>query len=93
MTKQANSPIDELFNTIPADAPAVDSVLAIDPVADMRAKAAAEKDRIAGIEKVCGDGHAEIAARARRYGWDVTRTELEMLRADRPKAPAAHDGG
>ena len=58
--------IDELFNTIPADAPAVDSVLAIDPVADMRAKAAAEKDRIAGIEKVCGDGHAEIAAPAMR---------------------------
>jgi hypothetical protein len=44
----------------------VDSVPAIDPVADMRAKAAAEKDQIADIEKVCGDGHAEIAARAMR---------------------------
>jgi hypothetical protein len=50
--------------------------LAIDPVADLRAKAAAEKRRTAGIEKVCGDGHAEIAARAMRSGWDVTRTGL-----------------
>ncbi len=28
--------------------------------------------------------------RPSREGWDVTRTELEVLRADRPKAPAAH---
>jgi len=73
-----------------ADAPAVDAVLTIDAVADMRAKAAAEKDRIAAVEKVCGASHADIAARAMREGWDVTRTELEVLRADRPKAPAAH---
>jgi hypothetical protein len=73
-----------------ADAPAVDSVLTIDPVADMRAKAATEKERIAAVEKACGGGHAEIAARAIKEGWDVTRTELEVLRADRPKAPAAH---
>ena len=44
----------------------MDSVLAIDPVADMRAKAVAEKDLIAGIETVCDNGHAEIAARAMR---------------------------
>jgi hypothetical protein len=66
------------------------AVIAADPVADMRAKAAAEKDRIAAVEKVCGDGHAEIAARAIKEGWDTTKTELEVLRADRPKAPAAH---
>jgi len=73
-----------------ADAPAIDSVLTVDPVADMRAKAASEQERITAVRKVCGDEHPEIAARAMREGWDVTRTELEVLRADRPKAPAAH---
>ena len=65
-------------------------VTAADPVADMRARAAAEEERIAAVRKVCGSGHADIAARAIRDGWDVTRAELEVLRADRPKAPAAH---
>jgi hypothetical protein len=49
-----------------ADAPAVDSVLTIDPVADMRAKAAAEEERIAAVRKVCGSDHADIAAKGRR---------------------------
>jgi len=59
-------------------------------VAGMRAKAAAEEERIGAVRKVCGSAHADIAARAIREAWDVTRTELEVLRADRPKAPAAH---
>jgi hypothetical protein len=71
-------------------APAVEATLVLDPVADMRAKAAAEKERIAAVEKVCGDDHAQIAAQAIKEGWDVTKTELEVLRASRPKAPAAH---
>ncbi|NLF31332.1 MAG: hypothetical protein GX591_10655, partial [Planctomycetes bacterium] len=72
----------------PATAP--DASLTVDPVADMRARAAAEQERIAAVRKVCGDTHSEIAAKAIAQGWDVTRTELEVLRADRPKAPAAH---
>jgi hypothetical protein len=74
----------------PVTAGAAEGAIAADPVADMRAKAAAEKDRIAAIEKVCGDGHADIAARAIKEGWDTTKTELEVLRASRPKAPVAH---
>jgi phage major head subunit gpT-like protein len=73
-----------------AGAAPVDAALIIDPVADMRARAAAEEERIAAVRKVCGGDHADIAAKALRDGWDVTRTELEVLRADRPKAPAAH---
>jgi len=61
-----------------------------DVAAQMRADAAAEQERIAAVRKVCSDQHAEIAAKAIKEGWDVTRTELEVLRADRPKAPAAH---
>ena len=67
-----------------------EGALTSDPVADMRVRAAAEQQRIADVRKVCGDSHAEIAAQAIAEGWDVTRTELEILRADRPKAPAAH---
>jgi phage major head subunit gpT-like protein len=79
-----------------AGAPAIQAAasgndgITIDPVADMRARAAAEQLRIAAVRKVCGDKHSEIAAKAISDGWDVTRTELEVLRADRPKAPAAH---
>jgi hypothetical protein len=67
-----------------------EGVIAADPVADIRAKAAAEEERIAAVRKVCGTDHVEIAARAIKEGWDTTKTELEVLRADRPKAPAAH---
>jgi len=70
--------------------PAADDGITADPVADMRAEAAAEQERIASVRKVCGDKHGDIAAKAIKEGWDVTRTELEVLRADRPKAPAAH---
>ena len=75
-----------------APAPSIQASAGItaDPVADMRASAAAEQTRIVAVRKVCGDAHAEIAAKAIAEGWDVTRTELEVLRADRPKAPAAH---
>ena len=64
-----------------------------DPVKDMRAEAAAESKRIAAIRKVTDGEHADIEAKAIEDGWDVNRTELEILRASRPKAPAAHDGG
>jgi len=63
---------------------------AADPAADIRAAAAAEQERINAIRKVCGTEHGEIAARAIAEGWDATRTELEVLRASRPKAPAVH---
>jgi len=59
----------------------------IDPAGDIRAEAAAEQERIAAVRKVCGD-HADLAATAIKEGWDVTKAELEVLRAERPKAPA-----
>ena len=55
----------------------------------IRAEAAAESKRIADVHKAC-TGHPDIEARAIAEGWDATRAELEVLRADRPKAPAAH---
>lgn len=57
------------------------------PVDDMRAEAAAESRRIAGICKVCDNKHAAIEADAIEQGWSVTKTELAVLRSERPKAP------
>jgi hypothetical protein len=70
---------------VTAAAPA--SAVTADPVADMRAGAAAEAKRIAAVQKVCGDKHPDICAKAIEDGWDVNRTELEVMRAERPKAP------
>jgi hypothetical protein len=56
----------------------------------IRAAAAAETDRIAAVRKACGGRHPQIEARAIRDGWNEQRTELEVLRADRPSAPAIH---
>jgi hypothetical protein len=56
-------------------------------VSKMRIEAAAESKRIAGIRKVCAGKHSEIEARAIEEGWSVTKTELAVLRIERPKAP------
>lgn len=53
----------------------------------IRAAALAETARIDAIRKVCGGKHTSIEAQAIRDGWDATRTELEVLRASRPKMP------
>ncbi|MBI1374811.1 MAG: hypothetical protein GC159_18985 [Phycisphaera sp.] len=66
---------------------------AADPVRQMRIRAAAEQERITAIQQVCGERHGKIAGQAIREGWDATRTELEVMRQDRPKAPAIHAGG
>ena len=60
------------------------------PVEAMRAEAAAEATRIAGIRRLCKGDQTEIEAQAIREGWDLTRCELEILRVSRPKAPTVH---
>jgi len=78
--------MDDDLKTTPAS-----TVIAADPTAEqVRAQALAETSRIAALRKVCGGKHTEIEAQAIRDGWDATRTELEVLRASRPKAPAIH---
>ncbi|MCL4199654.1 MAG: hypothetical protein KJZ69_19325 [Phycisphaerales bacterium] len=59
-------------------------------VEDIRAQALAETSRISAVRRLCAGQHDEIEAKAIREGWDSTRTELEILRANRPKAPAIH---
>ncbi len=62
----------------------------VNPVTQMRAEAAAETQRIAGIRRICAGKHADIEAKAIAEGWDTTRCELEVLRASRPTAPVVH---
>jgi phage major head subunit gpT-like protein len=61
-----------------------------DPAPDIRAKAIAETKRIESIRKVCAGRHGTIEAKAIEEGWDENTTELEVLRAERPKAPVVH---
>lgn len=67
-----------------------------DIVADLRAAAAAEAKRIAGLRKVCA-GNPDLEAQAIAEGWDETKAELEVLRASRTGTPALnfnnHDQG
>ncbi len=70
----------------PADAG--DNEAPVSPAAEMRAQAAAESRRIAAVRKVCGGEFPQIEAQAIEEGWDETKTELAVLRASRPKAPA-----
>ncbi|HYD00772.1 MAG TPA: hypothetical protein VEB22_06045 [Phycisphaerales bacterium] len=58
-------------------------------VAAIRAAALAETNRIAAIRRHCAGRHADLEARAIQEGWDAVRCELEVLRANRPKAPLA----
>ncbi len=62
---------------------------AADLVHQMRATAAAEATRIAAIRQLCAQGHSDLEAQAIGEGWDANKTELEVLRATRPTAPAA----
>ncbi|MFO0839609.1 MAG: hypothetical protein U1D55_13920 [Phycisphaerae bacterium] len=58
-----------------------------------RRDAANELRRQAAIRKICGERFVEIAAKAIEENWTVEKTELEVLRAGRPKAPGIITGG
>ena len=59
-----------------------------DLVARLRAETANELRRIDAIRKICAGEYPDIQAKAIEEGWDETKTELAILRASRPAAPA-----
>lgn len=61
-----------------------------DPVQTLRNSMATELNRIAAIRRACCGRHPDIESKAITEGWDPMRAELEVLRLDRPKAPAIH---
>lgn len=58
-----------------------------DAVSIVRAKAAEEHKRIAQISEIASE-YPSIMAKAIEEGWDPNKTELEVLRAQRPRVPA-----
>jgi hypothetical protein len=56
-------------------------------VSRLRSEMAAESKRIAGIRKLCAGRHDELEAKAIEDGWSLTKTELEVLRSERPSSP------
>lgn len=62
-------------------------------VGEIRAKAAAELERIEGIRQACDGKHGDIEAKATKEGWTVEKCELEVLRASRSTPPAGHVHG
>ena len=65
-------------------------VTASSAVDEIRSHAAAEVTRIAAIRRHCAGRFPEVEAKAISEGWDSTRCELEVLRANRPRTPAVH---
>jgi hypothetical protein len=59
------------------------------PMMQMRKQIAEETRRIQAIRSTCEGKHPDIEAQAIEEGWDVTKTELHVLRASRPQVPMA----
>jgi len=57
-------------------------------IADLRAELARESDRVSRIREICAGRHHDIQSKAIRDGWDASKTELAVLRAERPEPPA-----
>ena len=87
---EANQAADSAAATENKPAGTVEAQNAGPTAADIRTEALAETNRIAKIRELCGDQHPGIEAQAIRDGWEVDKCALEVLRASRPKAPAAH---
>lgn len=60
------------------------------PVAEIRAQAVKETERITAIREICAGRFGDIEKKAIAKGWSPERCELEVLRASRPKGPAVH---
>lgn len=90
MTDTESTTTDDSATTTAPPPASTPPLIAANPVDDIRAQAAAEVDRIAAIRRVCAGKDAQLESRAIRDGWDAQRTELEVLRATRPAAPAVH---
>ena len=77
----------EMPTAEPETPPVIDATSTVEQI---RAEAADELERIAGIRRLYAGQFPEIEAKAIREGWDLTKCELEKLREQRPKSPAIH---
>jgi hypothetical protein len=77
-------------NGTEANAPASLASAPATPVTELRAQALAETKRISAIRRICAGKFPDVEEKAISEGWTEEKTELEKLRASRPKAPAIH---
>ena len=75
------------------EAPTAGTTDVVANIADYRKAQAAESARIAAIRVACAGKHGAIEAQAIADGWDESKTELAVLRAERAAAPAGHVRG
>ncbi|WP_437226028.1 hypothetical protein SH661x_004368 [Planctomicrobium sp. SH661] len=55
----------------------------LDPIDQLRKRWTTERKRITAISNLCAGKFPELEARAVDEGWDLTKVELELLRAER----------
>ncbi len=87
-TEETKSP--EPTRAVQTDGSSKEAAPSVNPVTELRAQAIAESKRIAAIRRICGSKFPQIEEQAIAEGWTEEKTELEKLRASRPKAPAVH---
>ena len=59
---------------------------------DFRERRASELRRMAKIAEICAGKHPKIEATAIEEGWDIDKTQLAVLRAERPEPPGIPSG-
>lgn len=74
----------------PAASPAQSNSSMASQLEAFRALQAAETLRIAAVRRICAGRHSDIESRAISEGWTEQRTELEVLRRQRPSVAAIH---
>ena len=89
--------VDSPVEASPAKSTTVASTapeLPLDPIDQMRKRWTSERKRISAISQLFAGKHPDLESRAVDEGWDQTRAELELLRAERAEAqPVYSDDG
>lgn len=91
---ESAQPIAAAAVTATAPQPAVPAVVNAaaptdaDPITSIRKQMAAEMRRVEAIRRICDGKCPDIEAQAIEQGWDESRTELQVLRANRPRVAA-----
>jgi hypothetical protein len=91
MEEKDKKPVEAAAPTNPAPAPApkTEKPAAADIEAAAAAAVKAERERVSAITAACGDDFPEIRAKAVSEGWDVAKTNAELLTALRARTPVA----
>lgn len=89
LDERQRTSLETLYQRVTAAAPAAVNATEDTPSLDkLRAEIAAETARTIKIRRACAGRYDELEAQAIAEGWEPSRVELEVLRSNRPTAPA-----